>query len=231
MEHLFQTAKRERHAKTGTPSRGFSPRDEYRTPRSGVIKKRWSGLLREVAMAEPPPDEVSQLLRAWNNGDQAALSRLMPLVYDELRRMAKRYVGRHQPGRTLQTTALIHEAYLRLVGQKPKWHNCSHFFAVGAQAMRHILVDYARSRRYAKRGGGERVLSLDETVLVTDERAAELVALDEALTELSALHPRQARVVECRFFGGLTAEETAEVLRMAKAWLGRALKRRGSDDA
>ena len=190
-------------------------------------------------MAERPPDEVSQLLRAWNNGDQGALDRLMPLVYDELRRMAKRYLGRHQPGGTLQTTALIHEAYVRLAGQRPKrWHNRSHFFAVGAQAMRHILVDYARSRRSAKRGGGERALSLDEALLVTDERAAELVALDEALTELAALHPRQSRVVECRFFGGLTAEETAEVLqvspdtilrdwRMAKAWLRQAVSREG----
>jgi RNA polymerase sigma factor (TIGR02999 family) len=163
----------------------------------------------------------------------------MPLVYDELRRMAKRYLGRHQPGATLQTTALIHEAYVRLAGQQAKrWHNRSHFFAVGAQAMRHILVDYARSRRSAKRGGGERALSLDEAFLVTDERAAELVALDEALTELAALHPRQSRVVECRFFGGLTAEETAEVLqvspdtilrdwRMAKAWLRQAVSRGG----
>jgi len=166
----------------------------------------------------------------------------MPLVHDELRRLAKRYIGRHQPGRTLQTTALIHEAYLRLVGQPKQWHNRSHFFAVAAQAMRHILVDYARSRRSAKRGRGERAMSLDEAVLVTDERAAELVALDEALNELAALHPRQSRVVECRFFGGLTAEETAEVLRvssdtisrdwrMARAWLRRALSREGTDDA
>jgi RNA polymerase sigma factor (TIGR02999 family) len=194
-------------------------------------------------MTEPPPDDVSQLLRAWNSGDQAALDRLMPLVYDELRRMAKRYLARHQPGRTLQTTALIHEAYLRLVGRQPKrWHNRSHFFAVGAQAMRHILVDYARSRRSAKRGGGERTLSLDEVVFVPDERATELVALDTALSELASLHPRQSRVVECRFFGGLTAEETAEVLqvspdtilrdwRMAKAWLRQALNRVGSNDA
>ena len=194
-------------------------------------------------MAEPPPGEVSQLLRAWHNGDQAALDRLMPLVYDELRRMAKRYIGRLRPDQTLQTTALINEAYLRLVGQQAKrWHNRNHFFAVGAQAMRRILVDYARSWRSAKRGGGDRAVSLDEAVLVTAERAAELVALDEALTELAALHPRQSRVVECRFFGGLTAEETSEVLqvssdtvgrdwRMAKAWLQQALNPRGTDDA
>lgn len=130
-----------------------------------------------------------------------------------------------------------------MVGQQEKrWQNRSHFFAVGARAMRHVLIDYVRSRLSAKRGRGERALSLDEAVLVTNERAAELVALDEALTELAALHPRQSRVVECRFFGGLTAEETAEVLqvssdtilrdwRMAKAWLQRALSRGGADDA
>jgi len=193
-------------------------------------------------MTEASSDEVSQLLHAWNNGDAAALDKLMPLVHGELRRLAKRYIGRHQPGRTLQTTALIHEAYLRLVSQPKRWHNRSHFFAVAAQAMRHILVDYARSRRSAKRGSGERALSLDEAAFVTDERAAELVALDEALNELAALHPRQSRVVECRFFGGLTAEETAVVLqvspdtitrdwRMARAWLQRALSRTRTDDA
>jgi len=193
-------------------------------------------------MTEASSDEVSQLLHAWNNGDAAALDKLMPLVHSELRRLAKRYIGRHQPVRTLQTTALIHEAYLRLVGQRKRWHNRSHFFAVAAQAMRHILVDYARSRRSAKRGSGERALSLDEAAFVTDERAAELVALDEALNELAALHPRQSRVVECRFFGGLTAEETAVVLqvssdtitrdwRMARAWLRRALSRTRTDDA
>ena len=193
-------------------------------------------------MAEPP-GEISQLLPAWNEGDEAALERLMPLVYGELRRMAQRYIGRHSPNRTLQTTALIHEAYVRLVGHpSERWHNRSHFYAVAAKAMRQIVVDYARSRRSAKRGGGQRDLSLDEAVLVTDERAAELIALDEALTELAALHPRQGRVVECRYFGGLTAEETAEVLqvstdtilrdwRMAKAWLRRAVKHREADDA
>src|SRR5712692_3026997 len=182
-----------------------------------------------------PPGEVSQLLVAWNKGDGAALNRLMPLVYEELRRMARRHMGRQQPGGTLQTTALINEAYVRLVGQPAKqWQNRSHFFAVGAQAMRHILVDYARARLSAKRGGGVRRVSFDEAMLVTDEQGTELVAVDEALTELATLHPRQSRVVECRFFGGLTVEETAEVLqvspetvtrdwRMDKAWLQRAL--------
>ena len=188
-------------------------------------------------MAKPSLGEVTQLLTDWSNGDQAALDKLMPLVYDELHRMAKRYMGRQQIGRTLQTTALIHEAYLRLIGQPAKrWQNRSHFFAVSAQAMRHVLVDYARSRHYAKRGGGAPAVSLDEAAFVSNERAAELLALDEALTELAELHRRQSRVVELRFFGGLSVEETAEVLkvspdtvlrdgRMAKAWLHRALSR------
>ncbi len=183
--------------------------------------------------------EVSQLLVAWSKGDRAALERVMPLVYDELRRMAKRYLGRHH---SIQTTALIHEAYVRLVGQTPKqWQNRAHFFAVGAQAMRHILIDYARSRLRAKRGKGLRTVSLDEAAMVSDERAAEIVALDDALTELAALHPRQSRVVELRFFGGLQVQETAELLqispetvmrdwRMAKAWLQREMTRGRGDD-
>ncbi len=182
-----------------------------------------------------PPGDVSQLLVAWNNGDRAALDQLMPLVYQELRRMARRQMGRLQPGQTLQTTDLIHEAYERLVGQPDKqWQNRSHFFAVGARAMRHILVDYARTRQAAKRGGGVRPASLDERMFASDERAAELVAVDAALIKLGTLHLRQSRVVEYRFFGGLTVEETAEALqvspntvlrdwRMAKAWLHRAL--------
>ncbi|MBI1747837.1 MAG: sigma-70 family RNA polymerase sigma factor [Acidobacteria bacterium] len=194
-------------------------------------------------MTNPSLAEVSQLLIDWSKGDRAALDKLMPLVYDELHRMAKRYMGHQLPGRTLQTTALIHEAYLRLVGQPGKhWQNRAHFFAVGAQAMRHVLVDYVRSRHYAKRGGGARAVSLDEAALVSGERAAELIALDEALTELAALHHRQSQVVELRFFGGLTVEEAAEVLkvssetvnrdwRMAKAWLYRALRQREKDDA
>src|SRR5229473_2560431 len=189
-----------------------------------------------------PPGDVSQLLVAWNNGDRAALDRLMPLVYQELRRMARRHIGRQQPGQTLQTTDLIHEAYERLVGQPDKhWQNRSHFFAVGAQAMRHILVDYARTRQAAKRGGGVRPVSLDERMFASDERAAELVAVDTALTKLGTLHLRQSRVVEYRFFGGLTVEETAEALqvspntvlrdwRMAKAWLHRTLGQSEKDD-
>ncbi len=194
-------------------------------------------------MAKPSFGEVTQLLRDWSSGDQAALGKLMPLVYDELRRMAKRYMGRQPPGCTLQTTALIHEAYLRLGAQQGKrWQNRTHFFAVGAQAMRHVLVDYARTRHRAKRGSGERAVSLDEAAVLSDELATELVAVHEALEELAALHPRQSQVVELRFFGGLTVEEAAEVLkvspetimrdwRMAKAWLHRALGRSERDDA
>ncbi len=187
--------------------------------------------------------EVSRLLKKWSDGDQAALDKLIPLVYDELHRMAKRYMGRQHPGRTMQTTALIHEAYLRLVGQPDKrWENRAHFFAVGAQAMRHVLIDYARSQLCVKRGEGVRPLSLDESAVVPNERAMELIALDEALRELTALHARQSKVVELRFFGGLTVQETADVLklspdtilrdwRMAKAWLYRALSRKETNDA
>src|SRR5437870_11749762 len=156
------------------------------------------------------PQQISQLLVAWSNGDQAALDQLMPLVYGELRRMAKRYMRDQPAGHTLQTTALIHEAYLRLVGQEEKrWQNRAHFFGVAAQAMRHILVDYARARHAGKRGGGVRPVSLEEAALVSPERAGELVAFDEALKELEELSQRQSRVVELRYFGGLSVEETA----------------------
>jgi RNA polymerase sigma factor (TIGR02999 family) len=187
-------------------------------------------------MATPSSGEVTQLLIAWSNGDQTALDQLMPLVYGELRRMAKRYMAGQSPGHTLQTTALIHEAYLKLVGQKEKqWQNRVHFFGVAAQAMRHILVDYARSRQATKRGGEMHAISLDEAAMVMEEQTADLVALDDALNRLAELAPRQSRLVELRYFGGLSVEETAEVLkvspetatrdwRMAKAWLLRELK-------
>lgn len=183
---------------------------------------------------------ISQLLAAWSDGDQEAVDQLMPLVYGELRKMAKRYMRGQPPGHTLQTTALIHEAYLRLVGQEDKrWKNRAHFFGIAAQAMRHILVDYARAGHAAKRGGGSRAVSLDEAALVTKEQAGEVVALDDALNRLAGLAPRQSRVVELRYFGGLSVEETAEVLRvspetvtrdwrMAKAWLLRELQPRES---
>src|SRR6266480_2347775 len=148
---------------------------------------------------------VSYLLEQWNSGSREALDELMPLIYDELRKMAKRYMSQQNPGHTLQTTALIHEAYLRMVKQKEKhFQNRAHFFGVAAQAMRHILVDYARTRQTAKRGGGVLEVSLDETALVTQDRAAELVALDDALNDLAEVAPRQSRVVELRYFGGLS---------------------------
>lgn len=179
---------------------------------------------------------VSQLLEQWNSGDRDALDKLLPLIYEELRMMARRHMGQQNPGHTLQTTALIHEAYLRMVKQKEKrFENRAHFFGVAAQAMRHILVDYARARHTAKRGGITRPISLEEAALVTQERAAELVAFDDALKELATLSSRQSRVVELRYFGGLSVDETATVLKvspetvmrdwnMAKTWLYRALR-------
>jgi RNA polymerase sigma factor (TIGR02999 family) len=183
----------------------------------------------------PAPEEVSRLLRAWSEGDRAALDQLMPLVYDELRRMARNYMTRQKAGHTLQTTALIHEAYLRLADQKEvRWQSRAHFFAVAATAMRHILVDYARTDQAAKRGGKVQMVSLDEAAEVTAEKTAELVALNDALDGLAAFDPRKSQVVEMRYFGGLTLEETAEVLkvspetvardwRIARAWLLREL--------
>jgi RNA polymerase sigma factor (TIGR02999 family) len=186
-------------------------------------------------MTKPPPNEVTELLREWSQGDETAPDALMPLVYAELRRMAHRYMAGQNRGHTLQTTALIHEAYLRLVKQSDKqWQNRSHFFAVAAQAMRHILVDYARSKQTEKHGGGAPEFSLDEALSISQERAAEMVALGDALQELARIDARKSRIVEMRFFGGLSVEETAEVLRLspvtvmrdwslAKAWLHREL--------
>lgn len=187
-------------------------------------------------MSEPSPGAVTRLLSAWQKGDTTAPDLLLPLVYGELRKMARGYLRRQQPGQTLETGALIHDAFLRLVVQPAKpWQDRSHFFAVCAQAMRHVLVDAARARQSAKRGGGAPGITLDENALVTVERAAEVIALNDALEELKTLHPRQCRVVECRYFGGMTVEETALVLevspetvmrdwKMAKAWLHRALE-------
>jgi RNA polymerase sigma-70 factor (ECF subfamily) len=191
----------------------------------------------EVSLMTASPHQISHLLARYSNGDQAALDQLMPLVYGRLRKMAKRYMRAQPIGHTLQTTALIHEAYLKLVGQEEKgWQNRAHFFGVAAQAMRHILVDYARARHAAKRGGEAHEVSFDEAAVITAERAAEVVALDEALDGLANLAPRQSRVVELRYFGGLSVKETAEVLkvsaetvkrdwRMAKVWLLRELQR------
>jgi RNA polymerase sigma factor (TIGR02999 family) len=187
------------------------------------------------------PHQISQLLTRYSNGDQAALDQLMPLVYEQLHKMAKRYMRAQPIGHTLQTTALIHEAYLKLVGHEKRWQNRAHFFGVAAQAMRHILVDYARARHAAKREGEAREVSFDEAAVVTAERAAEVVALDDALDGLAELAPRQSRVVELRYFGGLSVEETADVLkisaetvkrdfRMAKVWLLRELQRGKIDE-
>jgi len=177
------------------------------------------------------PQEITQLLMNWSQGDKAALDQLVPLVYPELRRLAKRHMDREDPAHTLQTSALINEAYLKLVDQQNvEWQNRAHFFAVAAQVMRHILVDHARTRNYAKRGGGAPKLPLDEAAALTEQRAGQLIALDDALRDLAALDERKSQIIELRFFGGLSLEETAEVMkispstvqrewRAAKAWL------------
>ncbi len=188
----------------------------------------------------PPGGEVTEFLRAWSDGDRAALDSLTPIVYDELHRLARRYMRGERPGHSLQTSALVNEAYMRLVDYKGmQWQNRAHFFAVSAQLMRRILVDHAR-RHNLKRGGGVQHVSLDHTAMVGGERAANLVALDDAMNLLGRLDPRKVQVVEMRFFGGLSVEETAEVLKVsavtvmrdwstAKAWLYRELTR-GSRD-
>ena len=182
-------------------------------------------------MSETPNQDVTQLLARWSGGDREALEQLLPLVYRELRQLADRYLRRERSDHTLQATALVHEAYLKLIDQQNvRWQNRAHFFGVAAQMMRRILVDHARSSQAEKRGGEFQKFSLDENIDVSGERASDLVALDEALERLAQLDPQKARVVELRFFGGLSVEETAEVLgvsaptvkrqwRMAKAWL------------
>ena len=194
-------------------------------------------------MATPSPHEVSQLLLAWSDGDQSALEKLVPLVYTELRRLASHYMGRERAGHSLQTTALVNEAYLRLVDYKRmQWQSRAHFFAVSAQLMRRILVEHARSRRHLKRGGGAPLVSLEEAAVIAEGQDADLVALDEALESLALIDQRKSRVVELRFFGGLSVEETAEVLKVspvtvmrdwstAKAWLYRELSQGGEDGA
>ena len=186
-------------------------------------------------MTEVPAHEVTQLLRAWSEGDEQALEKLMPLVYEELHRLARRYMAGERPGHTLQTSALVNEAYLRLVDVKNlNWQNRAHFFGVSAQLMRRILVDFARSRRSLKRGGDTLTVSLEEGTIVSRARGADVAALDDALKTLATMDPRRSRVVELRFFGGLSAEESAEVLKvsaetvlhdwkLAKVWLLREL--------
>jgi RNA polymerase sigma factor (TIGR02999 family) len=187
-------------------------------------------------MRQSSPD-VTELLRAWGGGDKAALDQLIPVVYDELRRQASRYLRRELPGHTLQTTALVNEAYLRLIGQKNvNWQNRAHFFGIAAQLMRRILVDHARAKNRAKRGGARLRVTLDEATSVATCREIDLVALDEALNRLAKIDAQQGKVVELRFFSGLNVEETAEVLgispatvkrdwSVAKAWLHREISR------
>ncbi len=183
------------------------------------------------------PRSVTQLLKAWGEGDEVAKEKLIPLVYGELHRLARHYMAGERPGDTLQTTALIHEAFLRLAASRNiNWQDRAHFFAVSARIMRRILVDFARSRRCEKHGRDIRLLSLDETANVSKERGRDLIALDDALESLAEFDPRQSQIVELRFFGGLTEDETAEVLRIsprtvrrewsiARSWLYRALHR------
>lgn len=182
--------------------------------------------------------DISRLLRQWSEGNRAALEELLPLVYEELHRQAARYLRRERAGHTLQTTALIHEAYLRLIDQRDmQWESRTHFFAIAAQMMRRVLVDYARAKHREKRGGDDVRLPLEDVMLVAaDEKGIDLMALDQALTRLGAVDEQQSRVVELRYFGGLSLEKTAEVLHIsrataardwdvAKAWLRRELTR------
>jgi len=194
-------------------------------------------------LAEPSPNQITQLLVAWSEGDASAQERLVPLVYEQLHCLAQRHMRRERSGHTLQTTALVHEAYVRLVGaENLHWQNRAHFFAVSARLMRRILIDFARKKHDLKHGGGALQVSLAEDHAVSTEPSADLLALDEALNRLKALQPRQAEIVEMRYFGGLKEEEIAEVLkvslrtvqqdwRLARLWLFRELKTGTSDDA
>ena len=194
-------------------------------------------------MTESPPREITRLLLAWRSGDSTALNRLMPLVYQELRRLAHYFMSRERPGHLLQTTALVNEAYLRLVdSSRVKWESRAHFLAVAGQLMRRVLVDAARERRSRKRGGDWIQVSLAGAVLIPRQRSADLVALDDALDALAAVDKRKSEIVVMRFFGGLSVEEAAAVLevspdtimrdwQLAKVWLYRELSRDGRDDA
>lgn len=186
-------------------------------------------------MTTPAPEDVSQLLLDLSRGDKAALDGLFPVVYQELRRLAHHYMRNERAGHTLQTTALVNEAYMRLVDYtNMSWQSRAHFFAIAAQVMRRILVEHARSRDAAKRGAGARNVSLDEAPLVSEERSGEIILVDDALISLETWDPRKSKIVELRFFGGLSIEETAEALKLspttvqrewrsAKAWLYRAI--------
>jgi RNA polymerase sigma factor (TIGR02999 family) len=187
--------------------------------------------------------EVTQLLLDWSNGNKEAVDKLIPLVYNELRRLAERHLRRERPDHTLQTTALVHEAYVRLIDQRSvRWQNQAHFYAIAAQIMRRILVNYARDKRAIKRGGSGQKVSLDEALTISATRGTDMVALDDSLTSLASIDTQQSRIVELRFFGGLTIEETAEVLgispatvknkwSMARAWLHREISKTATSDA
>jgi RNA polymerase sigma-70 factor (ECF subfamily) len=169
-----------------------------------------------------PRDDVTPLLRRWSHGDRSALDELMPLIYRELHKLAKHHMTQQEAGHTLQTTAVIHEAYLKLGGSSDKdWENRAHFFGVAAKAMRHVLVDHARTRRAAKRGGEVRIEQLDEGADVGVARSAEMIALDDALTSLAGEYPRQAEVVELRYFGGLSVDDTAAALKISPETVAR----------
>ena len=184
--------------------------------------------------------DITDMLLDWGKGDKAALDRVMPLIYNELRRLAHRQMRRERAGDTMQTTSLINEAYLRLIDyERVQPQDRSHFFAIAAQAMRRILIERARSRRTAKRGSGGQKVSLDDAADLVDDRAANLVALDDALTSLATIDPRKAQIVELKYFGGMTIDETAKALgvstptverdwQMAKIWLRREITRTGS---
>lgn len=184
-------------------------------------------------------NDITQLLAAWGNGDQNALDQLMPLVYSELHRLAHRHMKKERPGHTLQTSALLNEVFVRLVDQRHvTWKSRAHFFAIAAQMMRRILVDYARSRRYAKRGGDARQVSLNEELIISRQRSADILDLHDALNELATIDERKSKIVELKFFGGLSIEETAEVLgvspgtvmrdwTLSKAWLRLTMSKSG----
>ena len=189
-------------------------------------------------MTKPPAQEVTQLLLAWNNGDHGALDKLTPLVYEELHRIAHRYMSRERPDHSLQTTALVNEAYLRLIDvRQVQWQNRAHFFAISARIMRRILVDFARRTQQARRRSGAHQVSIEEVREVCGERPVDLVALDDSLKALTAIDARKGQITELRFFGGLTVEETAAALEIspvtvfrewnkAKAWLYREINRK-----
>jgi RNA polymerase sigma-70 factor (ECF subfamily) len=188
-------------------------------------------------MSEPTSEQITRLLLDWGNGNKAALDKLMPIVYEELRRLARHYMHAQRPGHTLQTTALVNEAYLKLIdSSRVQWQNRTHFFAISAQLMRRILVDFARSKNSLKRGGEFQQVELNESLAVPIEQKTDLVALDEALNMLTSLNARQSQIVELRYFGGLSEEEIAETLgissrtvrrdwNLARAWLFRELSK------